>query len=314
MFGKRSQYSLPPLGSSPWLVLSHGRHKQIQTFFNPVDGSTHHRSIPEMRRKRCLGCSNGWLMMIDDTASSKDCFLLSLASMESIPLPPLPIKLNDDRQFILSAPADAVDCSVVLFDRRQALFHRLHADNGKGWTVLDVKEARGLNVIFSDGITTFEGKICLHTNLNSLVTIDMKSSNGPNVERVEVERIFKTKRDPCRGTIVVSRGELLAVILYFERPGGLVTNAEVYRLDCSSLVWERLESIGDDRAIFLGHCGGGLMVSDERVRGDCIYFMQASYDGMRWYRFRLDERSISHKLFCPGLWKTWQASFLAILA
>jgi len=99
------------------------------------------------------------------------------------------------------------------------------------------------------------------------------------------------------------------VILYFQWYFSACVNAEVYRLDLSELEWERVDSIGSDRAFFVGSNGFAYVASNAAgVKGDCIYFTQLWYDGMRLYRFRLDERSFSHKLICPNLCVDWDLS------
>ncbi|ONK65988.1 uncharacterized protein A4U43_C06F3030 [Asparagus officinalis] len=347
--GEYSPRPTLPVRSTPWVVLPHGRHKQIQTFFNPIDGSLHHRSIPEMRHRRCLGCSNGWLLIQHD---SGECFLVSIASMKTVSLPPLLGLPDYPITFTLSPPSSSSDhldpsgCTAVLVVGKQIIFCRIHEEEAVAeWTKRKV-DGLAFTECLSGGAAWLNGKLYLDTNDNSPVVVDFSSPvvsvnmlssipmmiymligpvlkqglrldenddqyvTGLNANSIKLLKSTSTYRQ----TLVESCGEILSVIFFLHRYNDTVIKVEVFKLDISNSEWERLVTIGNDQAIFVGECGTACTVKDERVEGNCVYFVQPSYDGMRWYKFSLTERSLSYTLFYPGLRKTWQNSFLAMTA
>ncbi|XP_010917353.1 F-box/kelch-repeat protein At1g57790 [Elaeis guineensis] len=301
MIAERHELSLPPsLGSNPWIILPHGRHKQLQTFINVSDGIVQHRSIPEMQGKRCLGSFYGWLLMWDEP--SKECFLLSLTSLSKILLPPL-LELAEflDISIVSSSPA-LPNCMIVFLRKKQPFLFFCHVGD-KEWTRLTVNFSHDF---FVYSIVNCQGKLYALTFEENIMLIDTTSSSM-NVEIMEVESFTSLHSYPSYfPNLVEACGDIFLVLRYSRSwGGGHVVTVDVHKLDFSKLRWERVESIGD-RAFFLsGAFGISLSATESGVQPNHIYFIQPCNDAERLYIFSLDERVISFDMPCPNIRRTW---------
>lgn len=292
-------------------------------------------------------------MLEDPCNNSRECFLLNIASKKIVSLPPLCGLPDYPITFTLSSasstnPLSLSGCTVVLIVASQIIFCRIHEEKGMEWTKRKVD--LGYKEFLNGGIAWLNRKLYLDTDLNSLVIVDF-SAPIVSVHSLQLKpmifmlaglalkqcltwywdseksilscrswdyddndiKLIKSVAS-YRQSLVESCGQIFTVVLFLHRYNGTVIKAEVFKLDFSELEWERVETIGDDQAIFVGDCGATRIVKDERVEGNCIYFMQPSCDGMRWYKFSLNDRLLSYTLFYPGLRKTWQNSYLAMSA
>ncbi|EHA8587371.1 F-box/kelch-repeat protein [Cocos nucifera] len=301
MIAERHELSLPPsLGSNPWIILPHGRHKQLQTFINVSDGIVHHRSVPEMQGKRCFGSFYGWLLMWDE--SSKECFLLSLTSLSKIPLPPLlePVEFFS-ASIVLSSPA-LPNCMVVFSSKKQPYLFFCHVGD-KEWTRLMVEFN---NDFFLYSMVNCQGKLYALTFEQKIVLIDTTSSSM-NVEIMDVKSFpFLHCYPSCFLNLVEVSGDIFLVLRYGRYwGGGHIVMVDVHKLDFSKLHWERVESIGDHAFFLSGAFGISLSAIESGVRPNHIYFTQPCDDTERLYTFSLDDRVISFDMPCPNIRRTW---------
>ncbi|OMO84035.1 hypothetical protein COLO4_22246 [Corchorus olitorius] len=115
---ERPRHSLPPLKSQPypWLITSHGKYYQTQTFFGVSKLHQYHtRIIPEMRNRRIFHASFGWLVLVNRDSIS-DFLLVNLTSMQTIQIPDPPEHVKGSTMCILTAPPMDPNCRIIFND------------------------------------------------------------------------------------------------------------------------------------------------------------------------------------------------------
>nr|GMC74958.1 proteinaceous RNase P 2 [Ipomoea batatas] len=107
--------SRPPTPSQfPLLVYFHGKKSNTQTFYDIERDYYEVKKIPDMFNKYVRNSSHGWTLMIDMyMKSDTTCFLLNIASMEKIKLPPW--KFETPRYSVLTLPPSDPKSIVAFF-------------------------------------------------------------------------------------------------------------------------------------------------------------------------------------------------------
>ncbi|OMO52496.1 hypothetical protein COLO4_37147 [Corchorus olitorius] len=245
---KRPWHFLPPPLKSqpyPWLITSHGRYYQTQTFFNVSKLHQYHtRIIPEMRNRRIFHASFGWLVLMSRDSIS-DFLLLNLTSMETIQIPD-PLDVEYSNMCILTAPPMDPNCRIIFNDplSKDFLFCRPGIDSEYTRQKIS-KEVFGF-VISS---ITIGGNTFCWTSLGKLLTIEFEESN---LKFCQVMVRNKPRKTFCLSQDLVEfHGELLLVrklmsrVTFCEWP----STFEIYKLDSCAMEWVEMKSIGDN-AIF----------------------------------------------------------------
>ncbi|PSR85335.1 F-box/kelch-repeat protein [Actinidia chinensis var. chinensis] len=310
---RRPRHRPPPSeASSPWLVFYHGRGLRNQSFYSvSKPNNTYVRSIPELRKKCVWNCCYGWLILSnykDDQFS-----LWNPATLESIVLPLL--KINSETCIngaLLTSPPSEPNCSLLIFDKglRRILFCRLQNQH---WIEKSYrKEMEAMGGGSSDFLThpvSCNGKLYASTfSFSQLVSIEQNNS-------LVIRSRGSSKPTPAeylsphqRRDLVESCGDLFAIITI---DGGIIhedaIGIEIFKLDFSSMIWERVESVRD-RVFFL--CNNYALscpteISSEQINGNCVYFTR--WEDKSLYSYNMDDGSISASLPCPNIPTPWRS-------
>ncbi|OMO65518.1 hypothetical protein COLO4_31188 [Corchorus olitorius] len=301
-FKKRSLYSLPPELKSqpyPWLLISHGKHYQRQTFYSVSQRRYYTKLIPEMCNKKICYGSFGWYLLVD-RVSSDNCLLLNLASMETIQLPPLNMK--DFTFCILTAPPHDPNSYIVFIHRsyKELMFCHPRDDAEFSKQILD-GELRFLGEFrFFECSITIGDKTYCRSGKGKLLTMEFEGSDF-RFRQVMVKKEPKTLSRAEH--LVEFYGELLLV----RKISSLIEFCEwyfcfeVYRLDSDAMEWVEMKSIGNN-ALFLpsleyqkqGIC---CPVTDSQTRRNCIYYSKLQDKNL--YVFDLEDQSVTMYLPSP---------------
>ncbi|CAL4967880.1 unnamed protein product [Urochloa decumbens] len=299
--------SIPPelaIGSRPLLVrFNDGEQKPGAMVMDPFDVELREArtELDMLRGKECRACLEGeWLLMSDE--GTDECFLLSLASLCKIPLPPLPA---DDAQSLsqcaLSSPTPA-DCTVV-FSTNFDNYLLCCRPGDEGWRKLPV-ETDGTYRLAMGSIVSSRGRMYADTEMGTFIAVDasMPSSSGVAIERTGIPRP-STMRWPCKSSLVESDGEIFLLQFYIHGfwHSSEVVDVDIHLLDTSAYVWNKVESIGD-RTIFVAGDNCVVLPSASRagIQPGYIHVLhKLCRDGVRLYTIRLHDRTMSCTLL-PG--------------
>lgn len=304
---ERSPHSVPPLVPQPlpWLVISHGKHNQKQTFFSISENRYYPKVIPEIRNKYIWTLSYGWFLLMDH--DSKDAFLWNPISMEKLQLPPVEWPSNETYGIcIVTSPPFDPNCRVIFINGflKKLMFCR-------PGDLEFVKQEFELCDDVLERVTTFEGKIYGVTRPGYLlVTAEFV---GPALqfrqflrEGLPSSSIRPDKKDAhCH--LVDCCGELLVVRMILVYGNNEPADFELFQLDISEKKCTKVESLGQ-RAIFLETyrstgTSTGCSVVEAGIRGNCIYYVQREDASL--YKYDLEEQSISISLPCPHVHRRW---------
>ncbi|KAL6606646.1 hypothetical protein ACP70R_042299 [Stipagrostis hirtigluma subsp. patula] len=301
---------LPEFGAKPWVIRFHGTDEQdeaTRTLMDPFDGSSRDVRLPVTKTTTCLRCFGAWSLMLDE--ETKDCFLLDLASLATVPLPPLlePLPSWPRPGCALSSPTPP-DCTVavVVSEGGESLLYCRPGD--AAWSKFALEGHSFLRVMHGS-----RGRIYLTSQEDwELIVVDMDSPSGVHVEERDGGGGDTTTRYVPKA--YAQRCPLHADYLseWVESPSGEVfllrinmygmnslafRDLDIHRFDPSDLSFELVESIGD-RTIFASM--DSVMVSPATAAGtepDVVYFLYPLVgDGLRLYTIRLRERTVSFRL------------------
>ncbi|KAF8395792.1 hypothetical protein HHK36_019743 [Tetracentron sinense] len=311
---RRERLRPPAPQPVPWLVFSHGKGGKNQMFFNILEQDKNYsRSIPEMRQKFIHASQHDWLVM-SDRNFEEHCFLWNPVSLETVQLPPLKVEYNlwtlkskydqGGTTCILTAPPNDPNCMILFWNMCTTffLFCRLGEEQ---WTKQYYKLEDGDNHTLRRAISCSDGNIYALTLQGKLAVIDQVPPGRLSVRILEVEPAKSpTMTEALDKYLVESCGEIFLVMgIYTGFILEEASNIEVFRMDFSSMVWAKVQSIGDN-VFFLGDefCLSCSTV-DSKVKGNCIYFTQTNDKSL--YTFTLQDKSISVSLPCPNLSTPW---------
>ncbi|KAL6606651.1 hypothetical protein ACP70R_042304 [Stipagrostis hirtigluma subsp. patula] len=278
-----------------------------RTLIDPFDGSSRDLHLPVTEATTCLRCFGDWALMLDEDTS--DCFLLDLASLSTVSLPPLlePLPSSPPPGFALSSPAPP-DCTVAVVARDGDEF-LLHCRPGDAkWSKFSVRGDTFLPEIHGS-----RGFIYATSSINwELIVIDMDSSAGVHVDKTnggEDTRYVPAayaERCPlpadCLSQWVESRnGGIFLLRINFHGIVGCrgFRDLDIHRFDPNKLSFELVESIGDT-TIFASMMGS-IAVSPATAAGtqpDCVHLLHPFPDegALRLYTISLRDRTVTFSL------------------
>lgn len=288
-----------------------------RAFLNALSNKLHLLTLPEASlRRRRVGASHGWLILIDESPSI---FLINPITRAKVNLPALstfPNVLNFDfysvgREYTLRSPgADVYNCNLRKmrdsFIKKVIISHNPYNDSNftafailnwygdlayceKGensWKFID--EARS----YCEDVIYFNDSFYAVNKFGSIAICDVKDADFPKVSLIKMLQ-------PIVGDmqyLVDAMGELLLITRYLELetdPDRLEHQFDnvyktvkfcVWRLDLSGPKWERIMSLGD-RVLFLGENSSLAILATDYpgCKGNRIYFAddysEANYDG-----------------------------------
>lgn len=181
--------------------------------------------------------------MLDE--GTKECFLLSLASLCKIPLPPL----RTTRELslcALSSPTIPPDCTIVFstYNDKYLVYCR---PGDEKW------RQRKLPDKFMGNIVSSRGRMYVRSMMDTFIAIDvsMPSSYGVHIKRSGIPHP-STMRWRSEESLVESDGKIFLLQFYIHGfHNSEVIDMDIHLLDTSAYVWNKVESIGD-RTIFAG--------------------------------------------------------------
>ncbi|KAI8536520.1 hypothetical protein RHMOL_Rhmol10G0263800 [Rhododendron molle] len=291
---KRLLISRPPLGAQehPWLLIQHGRHKQLQSFYSILEDRCYVKKVPQLCNKYiCSSDASGWLVL--EHNDSDECFLFNLVSLEKIQLP---LRESIFDLCVLTSPPSDPKCRIVFIsNKNHSLFFCRPGDSEFDEQTLE----RGDDL---ECATAFEGKFYgLRKDYKTLVVLDF-SDPKPQFRQIMSEPLG-TQCPPdiikIETYIIKSCGELLLVQKMWH---GLFHNEVfgflIFRVDFFTRTWVEVKSISEDRAIFLDSHDGmsALATKYNGIRGNSIYFNKPNDRCL--YVFNLENLRIS--IFLPS--------------
>lgn len=213
--------------SYPWLIIRDSNDENWKIFFSIAKNKYYKKIIPDLQNKTICACSNGWLVLKDNT--SKDCYLLNPISMEKVQLPPL--EFEYDFCILSSQPNDS-NCHVIFasdWGQQINSFWRFGADKF-------ISNDLGNDAYFySGGATMLKEKLyCLTKPSNMLAIVNFKSSE---LEFTHIGKLPSLKYPGVcchREYLIESGGELLLVSkLYSGLSTSDIRDFVVFRFDFS---------------------------------------------------------------------------------
>ncbi|GLT51029.1 hypothetical protein SLA2020_244760 [Shorea laevis] len=284
----------------------------------------------------CIGSSHGWLILSDYTTLSP--FLFNLFTEARIQLPSLkPLlgisEIEEDgggiceilwngkwvfraevevrrsfvsRAFLTAEPTGGDYAVVLLLDSGDLIYYK----NGDiSWTQFYDSGFR--NRIVVEDIVCYENKLHFLTVDGAIHTWDLGSGYPENkIYNGYAAPNGTYQRPNCfisRVYLVQSDGEILLVarnLLEEDDDDIIIEIFDVYKLDLEGRKWVEVETLGDDRSLFLGQ-NQSVSVSTKdfsRCKGSCIYFthddqvlnlLEGSEMGMGMGIYSLKDRKIS---------------------
>lgn len=329
---RRTRQCPPPPAAYPWLVFSHGRGFKDQTFHTiphpPPSGQNKNknnnnsstvRSVPELRNKFVWNSCHGWLILSNN--DDEDQFsLFNPVTLESVLLPPN--KLDPKTAILgctLTFPPSNPNCTLFVFDRglRRILFCRLE---NKKWIAksyakeIDTKSGRKHDTDFLHLPVCCKGKlyasISNKSQLVSIDTVEQDSSHHLVIKRLGAELPSDYEQiSPCvRTYLVESNGEIYCIIaMYGATRFTDVNGIEIFKLDLTRLIWERVESLKDGVFFMCNKYAVSCpaICTDQVGEGTCVYFTQVKDKSL--YAYNIADDSISVSLPCPSLPTPWKS-------
>ncbi|KAJ1697018.1 hypothetical protein LUZ63_005530 [Rhynchospora breviuscula] len=300
MLGHKAEKSLPhSFGSRPWLFQMHGSKKQTCTFFDPITNRLEERIFPEyLQGKACLGCYEEWILLSDEL--TRKCFFLSTISFSKIYIPSLP----DSPDFVpanvsISSPPNTSSCVVVLICSSKT-FLLVSSPGRKRWNKVPIKyfnknigSLRGVSVIHNE-------QLFVMTNMDATLVIDVASLARGRVKMTVIDRLRLCPVPYTWFTYLAKcSGDLFSIAVHSYGRGQRVTHVEVRRLElsskgCNEMHWRRVQDVGDQAFFLAGNYGGSLPANMAwGAQRNCIYFPMDCSDGVRLYKFSLDDQILN---------------------
>nr|GMC68891.1 F-box/kelch-repeat protein At1g57790-like [Ipomoea batatas]GME17858.1 F-box/kelch-repeat protein At1g57790-like [Ipomoea batatas] len=294
----KTNHCHPPVPSPfPWLLYYKGKRSNTQIFFNIIneEGTW---DFKNMSNNFVCTNSHGWMVMRNPNRNSRVCFLLNLATMEKIMLPPL--KLKTWKSCILSSPPSDPTCIVGFFYLNRFKFWHLGEKIWREHTFNVENDA-------IDHTVYCEGKFyCFNFNLDSVMEVMVLDNHKCEMRQLKVEMPTWEGRGCHRvaNYFVESLGEIFLVIIVF---AGLVGNRIlevcVFKIDFKELEWIRVKSLGDHRVFFLSNTismSCSTSGSSGCIKENSIYFILSSEVDLRsMYIYDMEEKTITTSLVCP---------------
>ncbi|KAJ3690115.1 hypothetical protein LUZ61_019279 [Rhynchospora tenuis] len=301
MLDRKVENLLPHrFGSQPWLFQMHSHKKQICTFFDPINNSLEERILPKfLQGKICLGCYEQWILLSDEL--TRETFFLSTISFAKICIPPLP----ESPEFInakicTSSPPNSSNCIVILVCSIKT-FLLVSSPGRKRWNKVPIK-------YFNKNLGSLRGACAIHdkclfvvTDMDVTLAIDVASLAGGRMKMTVIDRLSLCPLSYSWFThLTECAGDLFSISLHSYGCGQLITHIEVRRLEssegCNEMYWSRVQDIGDHAFFLAKNCGALPANMAWGAQRNCIYFPANCSDGVRLYKFCLDDQILNFTL------------------
>ncbi|PIA34166.1 hypothetical protein AQUCO_03800028v1 [Aquilegia coerulea] len=303
----KSQRCLPPT-YAPSLVFSHGKGYNDQTFCTLSDGCYHVRSVPQMRRMFYFTSSYGWLML--RSYESLDCYLFNPVSLEKIHLPSL-IHNSYNECVLTTSPSDT-NCIVMCISnaKRSYIFCRI-GDNK--WIEQQLRPKKHNDHILIEGhisVIACKGKIYLFFSQGVAVINFQDNFSSIELQPMNFPEFASPWVSCFRYYHVESCGEIFRIVeIRFGASSNLVFNFDVFKLDLSTMDWEKVESLGD-RIFLLGESSMSVSATELGLKGNCMYFCCPGFTILN--KFDMEDRTLTVTLPCPKKIPQWEGPFWVV--
>ncbi|KAJ4755946.1 F-box protein family-like [Rhynchospora pubera] len=301
MVGCKDENSLPhSFGSRPWLFVMHGSKKKTCTFYDPINNSMEERILPEfLQGKACLGCYGEWILLSDEL--TRECFFLNTISFSKIYIPPPP----DSPDFIdasvsISSPPDTSNCVVVLICASKT-FLLVFSLGTTGWNMVPINYLNNNMSSLRCASVIHNERLFIMTSMDETLAIDFASLAKGRMEMTVINRLRLCPSSySWFNYLVKCAGDLFSIALHSYGRGHWITHVEVRRLElpskeCNEMHWRRVQDIGDHAFFLAGKYGGSLPANLALgAQCNCIYFPLNCSDGMRLYKFCLDDQILNY--------------------
>nr|GMC71311.1 F-box/kelch-repeat protein At1g57790-like [Ipomoea batatas] len=302
----------PPTPSHfPLLVYFHGKKSNTQTFYDIERDNYEVKKIPDMFNKYVGKSSHGWSVMIDVNMRSGTCFLLNIASLEKIKLPPW--KFRTPMFSILTLPPSDPKSIVAFFRPGISSVMFCHLDE-KVWTEWELDDDD--DDYDYESVISCEGKIyCFTLKKMKVLDAEMRQSRVEKIKLPEWEvpgAMFFTRY------FIESLGEIFVVIIiHYSWSMFKIRDVFVYKLDFEKAKWIRVNNLGVKRVFFISgettsmSCSS--IGSSGRVKENSIYIIppfsneneEMSFSNenekMSIYIYDMEEKTITTQKFCSNV-------------
>ncbi|EOY10057.1 Uncharacterized protein TCM_025442 [Theobroma cacao] len=220
-----------------------------------------------------------------------DCFLLNLASMETIQLPPLNL---DMAVGILTTPPSDPNCRILFIDGNDDLIICSPGDS-------EYSKQKMEDPVLT--MTRFGGKTyCLTPPVYSLLTIELEGSSPRFTKLITVgneSKLFSFEQ--TAPYLLDFFGEMFLVCKCSSlKSSDWATNFGVFKFDFDAREWVEVKSIGNNAIFLTDYCYGTCYpVADHSMRRNSIYYTQP--DDRNLYVYDLEYQSITTFLPFPNV-------------
>ncbi|KAJ4797049.1 F-box protein family-like [Rhynchospora pubera] len=313
--GHRGKNLLPRgFGSRPWLFQTYESNKnQSCTFLNLLNKSLEKRILPALKGKVCLGCYGEWLLLSDEL--TRECFFQSIISFSKIYIPTFPESPDFFRANVsITAPPNTTRCIIVLVYSEKTFLY-ICSPERKRWNKVPLR-------YFDHKTDSLLGASAIHNRQLFVVT------TGEETLAIDVDPLVRgcvkmTVIEELRVCPVVSdwdtylvkcAGNLFLVLVHCYGFAQGIIHVEVRRLEgsCNDMHWRRVQDIGDHAFFLAGSCGRSLPANKAwGTQRNCIYFPENYNEGLRLYKFCLDDQVLDFTLLPESKsgWNTIQWVF-----
>ncbi|KAJ3687385.1 hypothetical protein LUZ61_016549 [Rhynchospora tenuis] len=286
-------------GNWPWLFEMHGSKKKTCTFFDPINNSLEERILPEfLQGKVSLGCYDEWVLLADEL--TRECFFLNIISFSKIYIPSFPESQDFFHAVVcISSPPNTSNCIIILICSPNT-FLLVCSPGRKKWKKVPLKyfnknngSLRGPSIIYNE-------QLFVTATMYETLVIDVVPLITGCVRMTVIDML-----DPCPMPyswytyLVECTGDLFSVVVHLYGDGQLITGIEVRRLElsCNEIHWRRVQDIGDHVFFLHGCCGRSLPANKAwGLQSNCIYVPMLYSDGVRLYKFYLDDKVLTFTL------------------
>ncbi|XP_042484753.1 putative F-box protein At4g22180 [Macadamia integrifolia] len=283
-------YQYPPL-----VMFDYNFEKGFYGFFNFQESRVYWIDIPEAPAKRCLGCSQGWLVLLDPCLI----FLLNPFTKTRIDLPIFEEPqhcLNFEKVILFPNPIDHTsmemnkDWLVVALDAYMQLFFCRPGD--KSWRSMPLKPHGKTH--FFGSLVFYKGRLYSLSEKGKLwfrnLTVEGLNGSANKCGVAFPVDVFDYNVDySIECYLVESQGNLLLVIRFMKKEPRRTFRFLIFKLLESndsnnpngSYAWERQMNLDDDQALFVSrYCSKSVSFSSKEysgLQGNSIYFTDDAY-------------------------------------
>ncbi|XP_043715917.1 putative F-box protein At4g22180 [Telopea speciosissima] len=280
----------------PLVMFDYNFEKGICGFFNFQESRVYWINIPEAPAKRCLGCSQAWLVLLDPCVALS--FLLNPFTKTRIYLPNFEDAhfLNFEKVILFPNPIDHISmeinkhCLVVALDTYMQLFFCRLGD--KSWRSMPLNPHG--KTPFLGSLVFYRGQLYSLSEKGKLwvrnLTVEGLSGNASKCRVAFPVNVFDDDvDDSIECYLVESQGNLLLVIRFINKEPRRTLSFLIFMLLESndsndpngSYVWERQMNLDDDQTLFVSrYCSKSVSLSSREyvgLQGNSIYFTDDVY-------------------------------------